>query len=43
MKGQGQEDLTLGQEDLLEKGQAPLHSTPVFLDFLCGPVGKESS
>ena len=30
----------LGQEDLLEKGQA---THPVFLGFPCGPAGKESA
>ena len=30
----------LGQEDLLEKGQA---TTPVFLGFPCGSAGKEST
>ena len=30
----------LGQEDLLEKGYIP---TPVFLGFLCGSAGKEST
>ena len=31
---------SLGWEDPLEKGQA---TTPVFLDFLCGSAGKEST
>ena len=30
----------LGQEDPLEKGKA---TTPVFLDFPCGSIGKESA
>ena len=32
--------LFLGQEDPLEKGEAP---TPIFLGFPCGSVGKESA
>ena len=32
--------IILGQEDPLEKGKA---TTPVFLDFPCGSIGKESA